>query len=152
MEPAGYCYFRQPNGNPKNLEECAALEDWTRDRDGEEKHYKYSGASVESCKIRKAQQDAMCDVDTEWMYAKTAPELQRDADQELSQKAFNWWKTGLKAAGACLSSNTGYAMDLKKKQNSELRNKWGPLSNELCFQDEEKTTKVRFSGCKQEYV
>merc|ERR1712166_129108 len=144
MEP-GYCYFRQPNGNSKNLKsECAALEDWTRDREGEEKHYKYSGASVESCKNRKAQQDAVCGVDTEWMYAKTAPELQRDADQELSQKAFNWWKIGLKAAGACLSSNTGYAQDLKKKQNQELRNKWGPLSNELCFQDEEKTTKVRF--------
>ena len=75
-----------------------------------------------------------------------------EADQELSQKAFNWWKTGMKAARACLSSNTGYAMDLKKRPNRELRNKWGPLSNELCFQDEEKTTKVRFSGCKQEYV
>merc|ERR1712166_632676 len=116
MEP-GYCYFRQPNGNSKNLKsECAALEDWTRDREGEEKHYKYSGASVESCKNRKAQQDAVCGVDTEWMYAKTAPELQRDADQELSQKAFNWWKIGLKAAGACLGSNTGYAQDLKKNR------------------------------------
>merc|ERR1712166_557793 len=151
MEP-GYCYFRQPNGNSKNLKsECAALEDWTRDREGEEKHYKYSGASVESCRNRKAQQDVVCGVDTEWMYAKTAPELQRDADQRLSQKAFNWWTIGIKAAGACVGSNTGYATDLKKEQNTNLRNKWGPLSNELCFQDEKKTLEARFPDQKKAF-